>query len=178
MEQVLIGRRSVNYPVFVDAVKTSSSVTDVCDKLGFNNTVATTRKAIKEQIQSLHLDVSHFNKPLIDTSNFQKAAEERIKAFSLSSDNQKYFDAFQTSVSEGSWWTYKATIGNFLEQLADRDFATITEQDITNYADGRKNAESHLRSLMTYIVSNDINNAKQKVSKDMLIWLISSRVKK
>jgi hypothetical protein len=37
----------------------------------------------------------------------------------------------------------------------------------------KNNVAAHIRSMMMYVVSNNINNAKETVSKDMLIWLIS-----
>jgi site-specific recombinase XerD len=79
-----------------------------------------------------------------------------------------------------SFTTYKPNIGAFLEFLGERDFATVTVTDIEDYVrehkDGsestKKNCIAHLRSLMANAVKKNINNAVDKVSKEMLIWLI------
>lgn len=179
MEQVQIGRRSVDKNEFIQVVKESRSLMEVTRSLGFNQTVSTTRKFIKEQIEAMRLDTSHFKAghkfTEEETEEYIKA---KIKAFSLNEDNQKYYDAFKSSITQISWGTYKASIGNFMEQLGDKDFATVTEDEVIAFTENRNNPNSHIRSFMMYIVANDINNAKAKVSKDMLIWLITNKAKK
>lgn len=179
MEQVQIGRRSVDKDAFITAVKESRSLMEVTRSLGFNDTVPTTRKMIKEQIEAMELNTEHFkagNK--FTEQELAKMAQKNIKAFTLSNDNQMYYDAFKATIAQGSWGTYKASIGNFMEQLKDKDFATVTEDEVETFTGNRNNPNAHIRSFMMYIVANDINNAKQKVSKDMLIWLITNKAKK
>ena len=179
MEQVQIGRRSVDKDAFISAVKESRSLMEVTRSLGFNDTVPTTRKMIKEQIEAMKLNTEHFKAGNRFTEQeLEKMAQKNIKAFTLSKGNQTYYDAFKATIAQGSWGTYKASIGNFMEQLKDKDFATVTEEEIVAFTGNRDNPNAHIRSFMMYIVSNDINNAKQKVSKDMLIWLITNKAKK
>lgn len=141
--------------------------------LGFNKSVGSTQKAIQEQINNLKLDTTHFKPCMYSKEYLAEKAITSVKTFTLSKDNQQYYDSFKQTITAKSWITYKASVGNFLEFLKDKDFATISDTEIMNYVGERYNAKSHIRSMMMYIVSNDINNAKQKVSKDMLIWLIS-----
>jgi hypothetical protein len=177
MEMVTLGRRQIAKDDFVKAIQSSDTIAKVCDNLGFNNTVGTTRQYIRKQIDVLGIDISHFKYQGSMNQDFAKAAEKNIKHFNLSADNQQYYDAFEQTIVKSSWATYKATIGNFLEQLSSKDFATVTVNEIVRFVGNRTSADAHLRSLMIFIVSNDINNAKQKVNKDMLIWLISNRAK-
>lgn len=181
METLTIGRRTVNTDQFIQAVANSHSAVDTCKNLGFNATVCTTVNIIKENIQALGLDTAHFKTPLNRerTEKFTAYQENRIKSFKLNANNQAYYDAFEKSISEKSWATYKSTIGNFLESLGEVDFAkTMNTNKIDSFTKGRTNAESHIRSLFIYIVANDVNGAKAKVYKDMLLWCISDRAKK
>ena len=181
METLTIGRRSVNKDTLIEAVQNSHSAVEVCEAIGFNKTVFTTVNIIKETIQALGLDTTHFKTPLTreHTEKFNAYQENRIKAFNLNANNQQYYEAFEKSITSGSWATYKSTIGNFLESLGDIDFAkTMNTNKIDAFTQGKTNAESHIRSLLIFIVANDINGAKAKVYKDMLIWCISNRAKK
>lgn len=173
MEQILIGRRTVDKDTFIAAVKQSNSVRATCELLGFNKTVGSTRNAIQEQIDNLKLDTTHFKPCMYSKEYLEKVAITSVKAFTLSKDNQQYYDSFKQTITPKSWLTYKASVGNFLEFLKDKDFATTSDIEIMNYVGERYNAKAHIRSMMIYVVSNNINNAKEKISKDMLIWLIS-----
>jgi hypothetical protein len=181
METLTIGRRTVNTSQFTQAVQNSHSAVEVCKAIGFNETVCTTVNMIKECIQALQLDTTHFKTPLNRerTDKFNAYQEQRIKSFKLNDNNRAYYEAFEKSISDKSWATYKSSIGNFLESLGDVDFAkTMNTNKIDSYTQGKTNAESHIRSLLIFIVANDINGAKAKVYKDMLIWCISNRAKK
>jgi len=182
MEEIIkIGRRDINTDTFIQAVQNSHSAVEVCKNIGLNETVCTTVNIIKDTIQALGLDTAHFKTPLNRerTEKFTAYQENRIKSFKLNANNQQYYDAFEKSITSGSWATYKSTIGNFLESLGDIDFAkTMNTNKIDTFTQGKTNAESHIRSLLIFIVANDINGAKAKVYKDMLIWCISNRAKK
>lgn len=181
METLSIGRRTVNTDQFIQAVQNSKSAIEVCKAIGFNETVCTTINMIKESIQALQLDTAHFKAPLNRerTDKFNAYQEQRIKSFKLNDNNRAYYEAFEKSISDKSWATYKSSIGNFLESLGDVDFAkTMNTNKIDSYTKGKPNTESHIRSLLIYIVANDINGAKAKVYKDMLIWCINNRAKK
>jgi hypothetical protein len=178
---IKIGRRHVDKETFVKAVQNSKSVIEVCKAIGFNETVCTTHKAIRERIEAMQIDTAHFTLALNreHTDKFKAMIERRITSFKLCENNQKYYEAFEKIIAPASWPTYKATIGNFLESLGDIDFAkTMNTNKIDNFTQGRASAESHIKSLMIYIVSNDINGAKAKVYKDMLLWCVSNRAKK
>jgi len=173
--EIAIGSRSVPENQFVTAVKNSRSVRQVCDNIGFNSNVSTTLNYIKEQIANLGLDTAHFKKEY--TCDHEAISERRLKTFTLSKDNEIYFEAFKASVSDTSWFTYKATVGNFLEGL-NKDFATVTPEEILSFTENKPNRNAHIRSMMIYCVNNNINDAVEKVSKQTLIWLIGSTAKK
>jgi hypothetical protein len=101
----------------------------------------------------------------------------KVKQFNLSSTNQVYYNSFESKFEgkPGSWAQYKVTVGDYLEKCDD--FALVTVADIENYVNShdekiKHNKEAHLRSLMQWIVKNDVNGAMAKVSKEMLIYLI------
>jgi hypothetical protein len=118
----------------------------------------------------------HFDYQLPD-----EVMQRKIKTFKLSKSNQQYLDRFLGSLNEQSRATYKATCGNFLQALGTNDFTRVSPKRIQEFASHKKteamqrNVESHLRSMMIYCVKNDLNNvvSDDKVSKEMLIWLIS-----
>jgi hypothetical protein len=181
-QMVKIGKREVEYMDFVDAVKRSKRYTEVCDFLGFNSTVGTTRDAVREQIEVLHLDTSHFKYKYNKSDDWQESIKNRQKKFNISEDNQQYYDSLEQEfeAKQTSFITYKPNIGAYLEFIGDKDFTTVTVTDIENYVkdnkDGsestKKNCLAHIRSMMIHAVKNNVNNAVDKVSKEMLIWLI------
>jgi hypothetical protein len=128
----------------------------------------------------MNLNTDHFTTPLYrnKTEKYEAYQERRIKQFNLNEVNQIYMSEFEKTVSPASYPTYKATIGNYLESLKNVDFATVDAWNIERYTEGRANAIAHIRSLMTYIVANNICDARDKVSKETLIWLIDSKAKK
>jgi len=170
----MIGRRAVTYQQFVDAVKKSKRYTEVCDNLGLNHTVATTKQVIKDRIAELQLDTSHFEYKYTKSDNYDKAMEFRRKVFNIHPINQAYYEAMEQKFADKpqSFSTYKVDCGGILEQLEDRDFATITIKDIEDYAGRKESAVLHIRSMMIQTVKENINGAIDKVSKDMLVWLI------
>jgi hypothetical protein len=177
METIKLGRREVNNDLFIQAVANNNKITDICVAIGFNPTVVTNRGNIENKILELGLNHSHIK--FFGRREKQEFVERRIKTFSLSNDNQIYLDEFLSSLAEKSMATYKASCGNFLEEVGEQDFITVTKGRILEFA-GRKNTEAmqrnveaHLRSMMIYCITNNINGAVDKVSKEMLIWLIS-----
>jgi hypothetical protein len=173
-QTITIGRRTFNTDRFIDAVKKSKRYTEICDNLGINNTVATTKTAIKEVITALGIDTSHFEYKYNKSENYDKGVQARIKSFTINPVNQAYYNAIEQKFADKpqSWLTYKATVGNFLEGLRDRDFATITAQEIEDYCGAKQNSLMHIRSMLITAVKENVNNAVDKVSKEMLIWLI------
>lgn len=182
MTQVKIGKRLVDYSNFVEAVQRSKRYKEVCERLGFNSTVSTTRDAVKEQITKLGLDTSHFEYKYTKSEGYAEAAKSRMKTFEISDINQMYYDSLEQEFEskKTSFITYKPNVGAFLEFLGNKDFATVTVTDIENYVrehkDGsestKKNCTAHLRSLMANAVKKNVNNIVDEVNKEMLIWLI------
>ncbi len=182
MTQVFIGKRQVEFESFVNAVKESKRYTEVCDRLGFNSTVGTTKSAIKEKIAELGLDISHFEYKYNKSEKCIESAQSRVKTFDIDPINQEYYNSLEREfeAKQTSFITYKPNVGAFLEFLGNKDFATVTVTDIENYVrdnkDGsestKKNCLAHIRSMMIHAVKNNVNNVVDKVNKEMLIWLI------
>ena len=102
------------------------------------------------------------------------------KQFIISEVNRPYYEMFLKRFPEASRRTYKVNVGQFLEALGPSDFAKIPPSKIKMYVRGkipgqRRCAESHLRSMMMFIVQNDISGAANKVKKETLIWLLEKR---
>lgn len=173
-ETITIGRRTVTLNSFIEAVKNSKRYTEVCDYLGFNRTVGSTKDAIKQQIETLGIDTSHFEYKYTKSEKYDEAAKQKRKTFNISSVNQSYYDIMEQKFEDKpqSWGTYKVDIGGILEYLGEKDFATITIQEIGEYAGDKKSAVLHIRSMLITAVKENINNAVEQVSKEMLIWLI------
>jgi len=125
----------------------------------------------------------------------------KIKEFNVSNtNNQMYMALFEQSFiqrdAQSSWNQYKVNIGDMLQELDTRDFLTVSYEEIEKFANekevrdysytkegledkewkqaekAKKNCRSHIRSLMIFLVKNDINNAVEIVSKETLIGLI------
>lgn len=174
---VKVGRRIFEYNTFAEAVKDSKTYSELCEKLGMNKTVQTTITALKEAVSAGNFDISHFTyKYTINPERVSTA----IKEYHLCEINQRYYDSYKDSFDKvTSFQQYKVTIGDFLEKLDSKDFATITATDIETYVDGKhgseqtkRNAKCHIRAMMIYLVKNDIENAFAKVSKEVLVYLI------
>lgn len=173
METIKIGRRELDKEVFVKAVAENNSLTTIIKAIGWNPIPTSTRESVASTIEEMGLDISHI-KQLKKQGNYVT----REKQFTLSTDNQIYLNSFLNSLSEKSAPSYKASCGNFLEEIGEQDFMTVTKEQMLEFANRRKsdtmkkNVEAHLRSMLIYLVENDINNAVSKVDKQMLIWLI------
>lgn len=174
MEQIKIGRRIVNYNDFVKAVANSERYTEVCVLLGFNETVPTTRQAVKDKIEELQLDTTHFTYKYTKSEIFEESAKTRIKHHNIYPVNQVYYDCIEKKFEDKpqSFCTYKVDCGGILEELENRDFATITVNEVINYAGEKKSALNHIRSMMIQSVKENVNNCIDKVNKEMLVWLI------
>jgi hypothetical protein len=179
METVKIGRTEVNKDEFIHAVASNKTFPKIAEALNFNPTVVSTKLNIKNTIIDLGLNHSHIMH--FDYQLPEEIMQRKIKTFKLSKSNQLYLDKFLGSLEERSRATYKATCGNFLEKLGTNDFTRISPKRIIEFANQKKteamrnNVAAHLRSLMIYCVKNNLNGAvsEDKVSKEMLIWLIS-----
>ena len=176
MEVVKIGRREIDKEVFIQAVANNNSLTHIIQAIGLNHVPTSTRHNVAAKIEELGLNTTHIKaKNKVNTEAYQS----RVKTFKLSKSNQNYLDKFLSSLQERSQATYKATCGNFLQAIGTNDFVKISPKRIMDFANTknteamRNNVTAHLRSMMIYCVNNDISAAVEKVSKEMLIWLIS-----
>lgn len=177
MEPLTIGRRTVDKDQFIQAVAGAKRLTDISIAIGFNPIPTTTKQNIKAAVVELGLDVSHIKG--YNRTVRPEVAQARVKTFKLSKSNQLYLDKFLSSLNEQSKATYKASCGNFLQEIGTNDFARVSPERVMKYVSTKKtesmrnNVAAHIRSMMTYCVSNNINGAKETASRDMLIWLIS-----
>lgn len=102
----------------------------------------------------------------------------QLKEYKLSYQNALYYEAFKAHIAPGSWPTYKVDVGAFLEEIGTYDFVMVTPARIQRYADERRpvrqreQAVIHLRSMMSFLVQNDVFEAREKVRKEMVIWLL------
>ena len=181
MEIVKIGRREIDKEVFIQAVANNKSLTHIIEAIGLNPIPTSTRWDVTAKIEELELNTTHLKaKNKVNVEAYQS----RVKTFKLSNSNQNYLDKFLGSLQERSQATYKATCGNFLQAIGTNDFIKISPKRIVEFASHkntesmRNNVTAHLRSMMIYCVNNDIKGsdnvgAVERVSKEMLIWLIS-----
>lgn len=177
METIKIGRREVNKDQFINAVAINNSLTDIIKAIGFNPIPTTTRNNVVAAIEQLHIPTTHIK--CLKRTVKPEVVQNRIKTFKLSKTNQMYLDKFISSLSEQSKASYKSSCGNFLQEIGTNDFARVSPDRVMKFVNKKNsqaqknNVAAHIRSMMMYVVSNNINNAKEIVSKDMLIWLIS-----
>jgi len=175
METVKIGLREVDKEVFIKAVADNDSLTNIFKAIGFNHVPTTNRHNVEKLIAELNLPTEHLKAKKVINPETYKANE---KQFNLSNDNKQYLDTFLDSLTDTSRATYKASCGNFLETLDSQDFMKIDSDKIIAFANTKnseaqkENVKAHIKSMMVYCVNNDINGAVEKVSKQMLVWLI------
>lgn len=175
MEVVKIGKREVEKEVFIQAVANSDSLTHILEAIGFNPIPTSNRHNVENLIAELNLPTEHLKAKKVIKSEVYEA---NVKQFNLNEDNKQYLDQFLDSLTVTSRATYKASCGNFLEGLVEQDFMKINEEQIIAFADTKNseaqkaNVTAHIKSMMVFCVNNDINGAVEKVSKQMLVWLI------
>lgn len=111
------------------------------------------------------------------SAKVEAANELKKKQFNLSEINQRYYNSFESKFDgkPTSFAQYKVDIGSFMETY--EDVAEITITDIENYINGwegktRDNKKAHIRSLLQWIVKNNVGGAGNKVSREILIYLI------
>jgi hypothetical protein len=179
--KVKIGRREFDYNTFIIAVQKAKTYSELCESLEMNKTVQTTINVLKERIAELKLDISHFTYKFNISDKMLQSAQHNTKQFNIIGVNRIYYDLFEKSFSgrHASFQQYKVHIGDFLEKLGSKDFTTITSQEIESYVSAwnsgektKANCKAHIRSMLIYAVKENIENAIDKVSKEMLVWLI------
>jgi hypothetical protein len=170
MTMIQIGRRSVEKDRFIEAVQKAERLREVVEILGFNSTVGSTKEIIRERIKELGLNTDHFKGQYNKTENFYKI--NKSKDYNISKGNKLYIDIMEQKIDPKSWSTYKCSLGNFLEYIGTQDFATVTPLQMERFCGSKKNSLAHIRSMMITAVKENVNNAVDKVSKEMLVWLI------
>lgn len=177
---VKVGRREFNYNTFVKAVQESKTYSGLCKSLGMNETVQTTINTLKVSVEALKLNTDHFTFKYKVTDKVLQSAQNNTKQFNLIGVNRQYYEAFEQSFDKiTSWQQYKVHCGDYLESLKEKDFATRTVEELETYVNNnqagektKQNCKAHIRSMMIYIVRNNIEDAFNKVNKKMLVWLI------
>ena len=103
-----------------------------------------------------------------------------VKEHKLSEINEKYYNSFKSKFKdkEASWRQYKVDVGAFMEKH-EGDIAKVKVLDIQAYASAnsknektKNNKEAHIRSFLQWIVKNDVEGAKDKIDRDVLVYLI------
>lgn len=177
---IKVGKKKYTYKAFTDAVKLAKSLSELCKILDINYTVSTNVNNVKSKIVELGLNTTHFKYNRATTEKVLESHKKSIKQYNLSNINKKYYNEFENSFDKKtSFKQYKVHCGDFLEQLGNTDFAMVTVEDIENYVNNYKgsdktkaNCKAHIRSMMIYVVKNDVEGALNKVSKEMLLYLI------
>ncbi len=102
------------------------------------------------------------------------------KSYGLNPVNENFYNVFKASFNyQSSWLQYKVDCGPFLESLKSKSLTSISPVDVENYvmahADNehtQNNKRAHIRSMIKFMINNNVNDAKNKVSRDLLIYLI------
>lgn len=112
--------------------------------------------------------------------------EKKTKKLDSTKENTMYWEAFKDSkfpdnTKHGSMVQYKCTIFQVMEFI-EKDIITITLQDIEDYLltqeeKVKNNKESHIKGLLTFIITNNLNDAVNRVQKDIILYLIPSKFK-
>jgi len=95
----------------------------------------------------------------------------KLKEYLMNFYNRNYYEKFINSLSSGSKSAYRGVLGRFLEELGEQDVVMITPADVLKYTSS-KTERAYIRSLLIYIAKNNINDGLNKISKQLLVWLI------
>ena len=116
-------------------------------------------KEVKHQGPQLkHYDISDINRRYLEA--FQKA-----KYPNLNTDNKQRMSMNQ----------YRSTINTFCEYFQN-DIVTMTETDFNNWAKSienestRKNKENHIKSILNFVLSKNVNFARQRASLSAFVF--------
>jgi|GEM_PF-5016923 len=121
---------------------------------------------------------------------------KNIKHFDLLEVNTAYLDSFRNSKypewntnkkQSSSWAQYKVSFGKFLESI-DKDAVTIDEDELMTFIvsfeneEVKKNRTVHVRTLLTHILTHNIENCRDHASKFVLVftgsvaaWLVDDK---
>lgn len=121
---------------------------------------------------------------IMDLSTDKKTGGRNFKEYDVSGVNRKYLEAFQKAKypdcatdkkQRMSFNQYRCTINNVLEHI-QKDAATITAQDFTNWAinidneNTRTNKLNHIKSFLNFILTKNVNFARQRSTIETLLF--------
>ena len=118
------------------------------------------------------------------TDKVKQSWENQIKNLNTGiEENKIYWDKFceikfASEKSKGSIPQYKSSIFQFIEFI-DKDLVTATQEDINAFTATLTNQNtignktSHIKSILTFVIKNNIAECHERVSKETLIMVIS-----
>lgn len=102
------------------------------------------------------------------------------KTYRLSEINNKYYSSFLKSFTPRSRAAYQNDIGSYLQWIGN-DCIIYPPRKVYEFANskalsggGNKYTVSHIRSMLLYLVRNDVEGAAERVTKDTLLWLLKT----
>lgn len=116
------------------------------------------------------------------TEKFYKANEAKIKNLDSTIENEKYWELFKAEKfpedkQKGSMAQYKCSIFNFMEYI-NKDIALASVEEIESFIDSqenentKKNKIAHIKAILTFIVTENLNDAVNRISEELLMYLI------
>lgn len=150
--------------VFKSAVADSKSMNNLLEILKLTKSQSNKDK-IDAGITLLGLNTSHWIYTLTEQGKKGRANTRRTE-LKTSSVNEKYSQEFEKFFGE-NWDKYKSAIWDILETIGEKDFATVSVNEIQDFLDkgeNRTNRCNFIRSLMRFIIEYNISNAKEKVA--------------
>jgi hypothetical protein len=165
---IKIGRQEINKTVFLEAIQKSKSCRDVCKYIGWGTAHSTIMK-MGEAMRTNNIDTSHFS-----YQPERKINHKPMTAYNIADINKLYFNYLENdmNITEESYKTYRYIFGSLLEQIGNKDFVTISKEQIVKHAEGKKMRETVIKAMLKHVVIMDINNAASTASRDMLLYLI------
>jgi len=176
---IRIGKTNITPEQFITAVKASTRFTEVADKLNLNRQMTQHIRGIKDNIEQLQIDTSHFTYKYTKSENYEQKKQENAKQYNITENNKKYIEVYQKSFDKPACWiNYKCSILNFMEFI-DKDITKMNLNNLEAFLNGvdnqntRDNKTAHIKGILTYLVKHNVNGCRQNISKDTLMAIIS-----
>ncbi|MDD4779208.1 MAG: hypothetical protein PHT02_01200 [Tissierellia bacterium] len=176
---IRIGKSNYTIDQFTTAVNNSSRFTEVADKLGLNKQMSPHIRTIKDYIEQLQIDTSHFTYTYNKSENYDQKKQEHSKQYNITDNNRHYLEEFKNFFDKPACYiNYKCTIANFMEFI-QKDITEMSLKDMESFLSDtenentRNNKTTHIKGILTYIVKNNVNDCCETISKDALIAIIS-----
>lgn len=93
-------------------------------------------------------------------------------------NNMVYMDKYikfkkQNGTKQSCINQYKSRVSQLMDYI-NKDIMTLSVKEIENWCEyGNKNKMHHIRGFIIDMLRNDINNSRSKVSKELLLYLIT-----